>query len=113
MGRRIVAIKTVIKRIKNDDDKVDEIYEDLGNTYEKISNIKGKGYEDKYNLITILSAKILYSKKFIAQNDFGGIENIELAIVKPKEYGVYMILFCGFQGDRITRIEIYNCGGKN
>lgn len=109
----IATIKAVINRIKNDDDKVDEIYEDLGNTYEKISNIKGKGYEYKYNLITILSARVLYSKKLIAKNDFGGIENIELAIVKPKEYGVYMILFCGFQGDRITRIEIYNCGGKN
>ena len=113
MIRKITAIKTVIKRIKNDCDKVDEIYEDLGNTYEKISNIKGKGYEYKYNLITILSAKVLYSKKFIAKNYFRGIENIELAIVKPKEYDVYMILFCGFQENRITRIEIYNCGGKN
>ena len=113
MAREITNIKKVIKRIKNDCDKVDEIYEDLGNTYEKISNIKGKGYEDKYNLITILSAKALYSKKFIAKNDFGGWENIDLAILKPKEYGVYMILFCGFQGNRITRIEIYNCGGEN
>lgn len=111
--RGIATIKAVINRIKNDDDKVDEIYEDLGNTYEKISNIKGKGYEDKYNVIKILSAKTLYSKKLIAQNVFGGLENIQLAIVKPKEYGVYMIIFCGFQGDRITRIEIYNCGGKN
>lgn len=113
MIRKIAAIKAVIKRIKNDDDKVDEIYEDLGNTYEKISNIKGKGYEDKYNLITILSATALYTKSFTVTNAFGGRERIELSILKPKEYGVYMILFCGFQGDRITRIEIYNCGGEN
>lgn len=82
----------------------------LETKYEKISNVKGKGYENKYNLITILSAKALYSKKFTAKNDFGGWENIDLAILKPKEYGEYMILLCGFQENRITRIEIYNCG---
>ena len=113
MAREITSIKKAIKRIKHDCEQIHEIYEDLGNTYEKISNIKGEGYENKYNLITILSTKALYSKKFTAQNDFGGWENIDLAILKPKENGVYMILFCGFQGNIITRIEIYNCGGNN
>ncbi len=88
----------------------EELEDYLGTKYEKISNVKGKGYENKYNLITILSAKALYSKRFTAINAFGGREEIELAILNPKEYGEYMIILFGTQGERITRIEIYNCG---
>lgn len=88
----------------------EEVENYLETKYEKISNVKGKGYEDKYNLITILSATALYTKSFTVTNAFGGRERIELSILKPKEYGEYMIVLFGTQGERITRIEIYSCG---
>lgn len=88
----------------------EELEDYLGTKYEKISNIKGKGYENKYNLIVILSATALYPKRFTVTNTFGGREKIELSILKPKEYDEYMILLFGTQENRITRIEIYSCG---
>ena len=88
----------------------EELENYLETKYEKISNVKGKGYENKYNLITILSATALYPKSFTVTNAFGGRETIELSILKPKEYGEYMVLLFGVQENRITRIEIYTCG---
>lgn len=88
----------------------EELENYLGTKYEKISNVKGKGYENRYDLITILSATLLYSQRFVVTNAFGGRETVELSILKPKAYGEYMVLLCGFQENRITRIEIYVCG---
>ncbi len=106
----LLKIRKTIILAKKTCGTVDEVYDYLGTKYEKISNEKGKGYENKYDLVTILSATLLYSKRFAVTNTFGGRETIELSIQKPKEYGEYMILFCGFQENRITRIEIYTCG---
>lgn len=53
----LFKIKKAIILAKKTCGTEEELENYLETKYEKISNVKGKGYEDKYNLITILSAR--------------------------------------------------------
>lgn len=89
-----------------------EVCDYLAEKYEQISNLPGKGYEKKYDVMKIINAKNEYTKRFTVKNYFGGDEDIELVVLRSDEYKKYFVILCGFQGNRMTRIEIYNCGKR-
>ena len=97
MAKEKNEIKQTIKKIAKDCTQVHEVYEDLGNIYERISNLPGKGYEKKYDLMTVIGAKSEYTKRFTVKNDFAGDEDIGLCCARKNTKGI--LLFCAvFKG---------------
>lgn len=48
-----------------------EVCDYLAEKYEQISNLPGKGYEKKYDVMKIINAKNEYTKRFTVKNYFG------------------------------------------
>lgn len=95
-------IKRILKELKGKD--LDKLKHELENRYERISNRKGFGYENSYNLAEMLQSKT--TQKIAKKINREEIVVFELVEYSNAPFG-FVIFYNSFKNKEMYELEVY------